>query len=74
MTESELACLSMERQAQILQHAINNHMQVISANLELLDMRQQDPAILRRTERNRTAMTAVETQTRTFPNRLRGTP
>jgi hypothetical protein len=60
-----------ERHAQIVQHAINNHLTILTMNLHLLG-RNADPAVQRQVQRCTDACAAIDQQTRQFLNRIRG--
>lgn len=63
----------LARRAQILQHDINNHFQVIDANIDLVKMTSRgDEALLRRLGRIKTAADSTSGAVRAFLNQLRG--
>lgn len=60
------------REAQILQHDINNRATVIFGNLHLLEHGAQTDAARRQLGRIRDAMTAIDDSMRIYLNRQRG--
>jgi hypothetical protein len=62
------------REAQVVQHAINNRLTVILANLDLLEAGEMTAANQRQVARIRDATKALDADTRAYLDKQRGRP